>query len=45
MFGNVAFVKDPVVPGENAFTTDAMSEADFAEKAEKIAVVNRVRLA
>ena len=45
VFGNVAFVKDPVVPGENAFTTDAMSEADFAEKAEKIAVVNRVRLA
>lgn len=45
VFGNVTFVKDPVVPGENAFTTDAMSEADFAEKAEKIVVVNRIRLA
>ena len=45
VFGDVAFVKDPVVPGENAFTTNVMTEADFADKAEKIAVVNRIRLA
>lgn len=45
VFGDVAFVKDPVVPGENAFTTNVMAEADFADKAEKIAVVNRIRLA
>lgn len=45
VFGKVEFVKDSVVPGENAFTTGTMTEADFAKKAEQIAVVNRVRLA
>ena len=45
VFGDVTFVKDPVVPGENAFTTNVMTEAYFADKAEKIAVVNRIRLA
>ena len=45
VFGEVAFVDAEVVAGETAFTTVAMKEADFAEKAEKIAVVSRIRLA
>ena len=44
VFGSVSYLEG-VVEGEFAFTTDNMTEADFAEKAEKIAVVNRIRLA
>ena len=45
VFGDVAFVEAAVVDGEIAFTTTSMTEANFAEKAEKIIVVNRIRLA
>ncbi len=49
VFGEVAYVAgacdaDAVVPGEIAFTTSLMTEAVFAEKAEKIDVVGRIRL-
>ena len=44
VFGSVDYIEG-IVDGEFAFTTDMMTEADFAEKAEKIAVVNRIRLA
>ena len=44
-FGEVTYVEAEVVAGETAFTTSVMTEADFADKAEKIAVVNRIRLA
>lgn len=43
-FGAVAYVEG-VVAGEVGFTTAAMTEAAFAEAAEKIAVSNRIRLA
>lgn len=43
VFGEVSYVEG-VVEGETAFTTAAMKEADFAEKAENIAIVNRIRL-
>ncbi len=45
LFGEVSYIEAEVVAGESAFTTGAMTEADFAEKAEKITVVNRIRLA
>ena len=44
VFGNVEYVED-VVAGEIAFVTGAMTEADFAEKNEKVQCVNRIRLA
>ena len=43
-FGAVEYVEG-VVAGEVGFTTAAMTEAAFAEAAEKIAVSNRIRLA
>lgn len=43
VFGNVAYVNSEV-EGETAFTTELMAEAEFEEKAEKIALVNRIRL-
>jgi homoserine dehydrogenase len=42
-FGPVTFV-DAVVDGETAFMTDTMTESEFADKAAKIALVNRIRL-
>jgi homoserine dehydrogenase len=42
-FGPVTFV-DAVVDGETAFLTDTMAESEFADKAAKIALVNRIRL-
>lgn len=42
-FGAVEYVEG-VVAGEAGFTTAAMTEAAFAEAAEKIAVLNRIRL-
>ena len=44
VFGTVEYVED-VVAGEIAFVTGAMTEADFAEKIEKVQCVNRIRLA
>ena len=44
VFGKVTFL-EAVVPGEVAFTTASMKEAEFEEKASKLAVVNRIRLA
>jgi len=43
VFGQVEFIEG-VVAGEKGFVTEAMTEAEFAEKAEKIAVINRIRL-
>ena len=42
-FGKVSYV-EAVVDGEVAFTTAGMKEADFAEKAAQLTVVNRIRL-
>lgn len=44
IFGKVSFVEG-VVEGEIGFTTDAMTEAEFAEKVEGIQLVSRIRLA
>ena len=43
VFGAVEYVED-VVAGEYAFTTSIMTESDFANKAEQIQVINRIRL-
>ena len=43
VFGTVEYVED-VVAGEYAFTTSTMTESDFANKAEQIQVINRIRL-
>lgn len=43
VFGGVAYI-DAQKPGETAFTTDFMKEAEFEEKAAKISVINRIRL-
>ena len=43
IFGNVSYVEN-VVDGEYGFTTEAMTEKDFAAKADKINVINRIRL-
>ena len=43
-FGIVAYVEG-VVEGEIGFVTGEMTEADFAEKLEKVQYVNRIRLA
>jgi homoserine dehydrogenase len=42
-FGPVTYVK-AVVDGETAFLTDTMTEGSFADKAEQIELVNRIRL-
>ena len=42
-FGKVAYVEG-VADGEYAFTTDLMKEGDFQDKAQKINVLNRIRL-
>ena len=42
-FGSVGYV-EAVVEGEIGFTTSTMTEAEFANKAQQIAVVNRIRL-
>jgi homoserine dehydrogenase len=42
-FGNVSYV-DAGVNGETGFTTGEMTEAEFEEAAEKINLVNRIRL-
>ena len=44
VFGTVVYVEG-VVEGEIGFVTKGMTEADFAEKAEKIDCVSRIRLA
>ena len=44
VFGTVDYIEG-VVEGEIAFTTESMTEADFAKKAEMIAMVSRIRLA
>lgn len=43
VFGNVSFV-EAGIDGETAFTTEVMKEGEFEEKAEKIALLNRIRL-
>lgn len=43
VFGKVAYVEG-VADGEYAFTTDLMKEGDFQDKAQKISVLNRIRL-
>ena len=43
IFANVSYVEN-VVDGEYGFTTEAMAEKDFAAKADKINVINRIRL-
>lgn len=43
VFGQVEYVEG-VVDGEVGFTTAAMTEAEFLEKTEKIALINRIRL-
>ena len=42
-FGDVTYT-EKVADGEIGFTTEAMTEAEFEEKAAKIEVVNRIRL-
>lgn len=42
-FGYVKFV-DAGIEGETGFTTEEMSEEEFAKKAEQIPVINRIRL-
>jgi homoserine dehydrogenase len=42
-FGPVTYVK-AVVDGETAFLTDTMTEGSFADKAEQIELVSRIRL-
>ena len=44
VFGEVEYVEGVVV-NEIGFVTNAMTEADFAEKQEKISCVSRIRLA
>ena len=44
VFGDVEYV-EAVVAGELAFVTKAMTEAVFAEKAENIHIINRIRVA
>ncbi len=43
VFGMVEYVED-VVAGEVGFITRVMTEAEFDDKAEKITVINRIRL-
>lgn len=43
VFGTVDYVED-VVAGEIGFITEQMKESVFAEKSEKISVINRIRL-
>ena len=43
VFGKVAYVEG-VAAGEYAFTTDLMKEGTFQDKAQKINVLNRIRL-
>lgn len=43
VFGQVEYIEG-IVANEVGFVTKAMTEADFAEKSEKIAVINRIRL-
>ena len=43
VFGHVDYIED-VVDGEYAFTTGDMTEKDFADKASKVDVINRIRL-
>ncbi|MBQ3559376.1 MAG: homoserine dehydrogenase [Agathobacter sp.] len=43
-FGAVEYVEG-VVEGEIGFVTNAMTEADFAEKVEKVQCISRIRLA
>ena len=43
VFGHVDYIED-VVDGEYAFTTGDMTEKNFADKASKINVINRIRL-
>lgn len=43
VFGKVAYVEG-VADGEYAFTTDLMKEGDFQDKAQKINILNRIRL-
>ena len=43
VFGKVEYI-DGVAAGEYAFTTDLMKEGTFQEKAQKINVLNRIRL-
>lgn len=43
VFGKVAYVEQ-VIDGEIGFTIEAMTEAEFEEKAAKVAMVNRIRL-
>lgn len=43
-FGEVSFVEG-VVEGEYAFVTKTMTEADFAQKIQKIDCISRIRLA
>ena len=43
VFGHVDYIEN-VVDGEYAFTTGDMTEKDFADKASKINVINRIRL-
>ena len=43
VFGKVEYI-DGVAAGEYAFTTDLMKEGDFQDKAQKINILNRIRL-
>ena len=43
VFGNVTYIEG-IVDGEVGFTTDKMTEEEFAAKAEELEVVNRIRL-
>ena len=42
-FGSVKFV-DAGIEGETGFTTEEMTEGEFAKKAEQIPVISRIRL-
>lgn len=43
VFGSMAVVEADV-PGEFAFVTDAMTEKEFNEKAEKVGIISRIRV-
>ena len=43
VFGSMAVI-EAEVPGEFAFVTDAMTEKEFNEKAEKVGIISRIRV-
>ena len=42
-FGNVTYVSLPDITDETAFVSEVMSERDFADKADKLELIYRIR--